>query len=269
LAALSLPPDLSSLLFDMTTIPDYQSLMLPVLTLAQDRNEHRVSDVIQRLGKELRLSEDQLTELLPSGRQTIFSSRVHWAKTYLSQAGLLVITRRSHFRITDRGLKVLEESPKKIDVKYLKRFDEFRDFQVRERATREDKDQNSHEEKHSDPETSETPDEILRSTIGDIETVLAKELLGRILDSPPSFFENLIVTLLLSMGYGGSREDAGRAIGKSGDNGIDGVIDQDPLGLERVYVQAKRYESDSGVGEGAIREFAGSLALLKRTKVYL
>ena len=238
--------------------------MLPVLTLAQDGSEHRVSDAIQQLGKELRLSEDQLTELLPSGRQTIFSNRVHWAKTYLSQAGLLQITRRSHFCITDRGRKVLQERLKKIDVNYLKRFDEFRDFQIRERLNREIKE--SREEKQSEPDASETPDEVIRSTIGDIETVLAKELLGRILGAPPSFFENLIVTLLLSMGYGGSREDAGRAIGKSGDNGIDGVIDQDPLGLERVYVQAKRYDSDLGVGESAIREFAGSLGAAKANK---
>ena len=250
-------------------IPDYQSLMLPLLRLAADGREYRIGSVIEPLGKTLGLTSSELGEMLPSGRQPVFNNRVHWAKTYLAQAKLLEITRRAHFRITERGQTVLAKKPTKVDVQLLEQFPEFNEFQQRSRDSQSGSALASNTEKHSTPDpTSDlaTPDELLRSTISSIEAALSGELLDRILAAPPTFFEELIVTLLLRMGYGGSREEAGRAVGKSGDGGIDGVIDQDPLGLDRVYLQAKRYKVDSLVSEPEIRAFSGSLGAAKATK---
>jgi restriction system protein len=250
-------------------IPDYQSLMLPLLRLAEDGREHRIRDVIEPLGKELGLTQSDLDEMLPSGRQPIFNNRVHWAKTYLAQAKLLEITRRAHFRITERGREVLRENPAKVDVRLLERFPEFNEFKQRARNSQSSDLFPSPVGSTSKAETVErlaTPDELLRATITDIEAALSSELLDRILSAPPVFFEELIVALLLRMGYGGAREEAGRAIGKSGDGGIDGVIDQDPLGLDRVYLQAKRYKLDAPVSEPEIRAFSGSLGAAKASK---
>ena len=251
-------------------IPDYQSLMLPLLRLAADGREHRISDVIEPLGKQLGLTQAEFDAMLPSGRQPVFNNRVHWAKTYLAQAKLLEITRRAHFRITDRGREVLHENPARVDVRLLERFPEFNEFKKRARDSQSSGFASSTtSEVTTKPEIAErlaTPDELLRATITDIEAALSSELLDRILAAPPVFFEELIVTLLLRMGYGGQREEAGRAIGKSGDGGIDGVIDQDPLGLDRVYLQAKRYKLDSPVSEPEIRAFSGSLGAAKASK---
>jgi restriction system protein len=245
-------------------IPDYQSLMLPLLKLSSDRQERRVSDVVAQLGTELRLTDAERAEMLPSGRQPIFNNRVHWAKTYLTQAGLLETTRRAHFKMTERGQKIIQENPVKIDVRFLERFAEFNEF--RARTSQSITPATAATAETDSAAKQATPDELLRTTIADIEGALASELLTRILAAPPAFFENLIVTLLLGMGYGGAREEAGRAIGKSGDGGIDGVIDQDPLGLDRVYLQAKRYKSDIPVSEPEVRAFSGSLGANKASK---
>jgi len=206
--------------------------------------------------------------MLPSGRQPIFNNRVHWAKTYLAQAKLLEITRRAYFRITERGLGVLAENPVKVDVNLLERFPEFKEFKQRARESQitDKMVVVTKTTSTADPAQLATPDELLRSTISDIDAALSAELLDRILTAPPAFFEELIVTLLLRMGYGGSRQEAGRAVGRSGDGGIDGVIDQDPLGLDRVYLQAKRYKLDSSVSEPEIRAFSGSLGAAKASK---
>jgi restriction system protein len=247
-------------------IPDYQSVMLPLMRYIEDGNEHRIGDVIEPLGKKLGLTESEMNELLPSGRQTTFANRVHWAKTYMAQAKLLEITRRAHFRITERGREVLAGNPTRVDVQYLARFPEFNEFRVRRRTSEEAAVPVPTVAAPESIGKLSTPDELLRNTISDMEAALSAELLDRILAAPPAFFESLIVTLLLSMGYGGSREDAGRAIGKSGDGGIDGVIDQDPLGLDRVYLQAKRYKTDLPVSEPEIRAFSGSLGAAKANK---
>jgi restriction system protein len=247
-------------------IPDYQTLMLPLLRIAADGKEHRIGDVVGPLARQFTLSEAEQVEMLPSGRQAILNNRVHWAKTYLSQAKLLEITRRGHFRITERGREVLNENPDRIDVGLLDRFPEFNDFKTRARESQRPSLPVTPEVARQPEASSETPDEILRNTVSDLEVALARELLDRILAAPPVFFESLIVTLLLGMGYGGSREEAGRAIGRSGDGGIDGVIDQDPLGLDRVYLQAKRYKSDAAVSEPEIRAFSGSLGAAKANK---
>ena len=196
-------------------IPDYQTLMLPLLKYVGDGREHRISDVITALANKLGLTEAEMAEILPSGKQTVFSSRVHWAKTYMHQAKLLEITRRAHFRITERGREILGENPSKIDNQLLDRFPEFQEFKVRSReAEQPTLSPAGPEIRPETPNRLATPDEVLRTTAADLDVVLASELLDRILAAPPAFFENLIVNLLITMGYGGSREEAGRAIGE-------------------------------------------------------
>lgn len=246
-------------------IPDYETLMLPLLKVAGDGQEHQTSDVADRLARDFKLTEEERQQLLPSGRQTTFTNRVAWAKTYLVQAGLLEATKRAHFRITDRGQKVLAQPPARIDNEYLSQFAEF--IQFRERSHLPQKPASSDSpEIAATSVAAQTPDELLRTTIREIEAALAKEVLNRIIQAPPAFFEGLIVKLLLAMGYGGSQHNSGRIVGQSGDGGIDGVIDQDALGLDRVYVQAKRYAVENAVSEPEIRGFSGSLGAAKANK---
>ena len=246
-------------------IPDYQTLMLPVLKVAGDGQEHRIGDVVNQLARNFGLTEEEQQQILPSGRQATFANRVGWAKTYLVQAGLLEATKRGHFKITDRGKKSLAQGPQRIDGEYLSQFPEFVQFKERGKVPGTEAFTSASGTLIA-PMQSETPDELLRSTVKQIETALKKELLDRILAAPPVFFESLIVALLLAMGYGGSREEAGKIVGRSGDGGIDGVIDQDALGLDRVYVQAKRYVAENAVSEPEIRAFSGSLGAAKANK---
>jgi len=243
-------------------VPDYQSLMLPVLTISAG-GEIRVGDAVDRLADQLKLTPDERAQLLPSGKQTLFGNRVHWAKTYLNKAGLIEGTRRGHFKITTRGQQVIASHPARIDNEFLVQFAEFRQF--KDRST----DSTATAAAPAEPvfvSQAETPDEVMRIAHKQIELSLASDLLDRVRAAPPAFFERLIVNLLLSMGYGGSAVDAGRALGRSGDDGIDGVIDQDALGLDRVYIQAKRYAEGNNIGAGAIRDFFGSLDRHKATK---
>jgi restriction system protein len=243
-------------------IPDYQSLMLPVLA-ASSNDEVRIGAVVDHLAEQLGLTPEERAELLPSGKQTIFSNRVHWAKTYLGKAGLIESTRRGHFKLTRRGQEVLDSRPARIDNAFLNQFDEFQQF--REKSV-----QGEAEGQHPAAPIFEsqkaTPDEAMRVAHRQIEEALAQELLDRIQAAQPDFFERLIVNLLLKMGFGGSVADAGRALGRSGDDGVDGVIDQDALGLDRIYIQAKRYATGNNIGPGAIRDFFGSLDRHKATK---
>jgi restriction system protein len=243
-------------------VPDYQSLMLPVLK-ASTTGELRVGDAVDLLAEQLNLTPDERTQLLPSGRQTAFANRVHWAKTYLIKAGLLESTRRGHFKITERGLQVLASHPPRIDNEFLSQFPEFRQFKEKSAS---DAAQDAQPIEPTLVSRTETPDEIMRVAHKQVETSLGQELLDRVRAAPPAFFERLMVNLLLSMGYGGSAADAGRALGRSGDDGVDGVIDQDALGLDRVYIQAKRYAEGNNIGPGAIRDFFGSLDRHKATK---
>lgn len=243
-------------------VPDYQTLMLPVLSAAAD-GEVRIGYAVERLADQLGLTSEERAELLPSGKQTLFSNRVHWAKTYLSKAGLIELTRRGHFRITPRGRKVLASRPRRIDNAFLSQFEEF--LQFKERSVQDAEQDKGHAAANFE-QSKETPDEIMRVAHRQIEAALAQELLDRIQTAPPAFFERLIVNLLLKMGYGGASGDAGRALGRSGDDGVDGVIDQDALGLDRVYIQAKRYAEGNNIGAGAIRDFFGSLDRHKATK---
>jgi restriction system protein len=240
-------------------IPDFQSLMLPVLR-ASANGEVRISEVVSKLGSELGLTEDELSELLPSGKQTKFANRVNWAKSYLGKAGLVTLTKRAHFELSELGKKVLANPPPIINIKFLEAFPGFKAFKESAALT------GATNSLAEEPLKDLTPDEVIRSAYEELNRSLSAELLNRIRAAPPEFFERLVVQLLVAMGYGGSAIEAGRAIGKSGDGGVDGVIDQDALGLDRIYVQAKRYASDNNVPAAAIRDFFGSLDRFKATK---
>lgn len=248
-------------------IPDYQSLMLPVL-VASSRGEVRVGTVVDELASQLGLSLEERSELLPSGKQTLFANRVHWAKTYLAQAGLIENTRRGHFKITPRGQQTLGAQPSHIDNAFLSQFDEFQEFKRRARESQSGPvEAQAEAEERAFGNATETPDEIMRRSQKQIDAALAQDLLERVRAAPPEFFERLIVNLLLSLGYGGSRADnPGRTLGRSGDDGVDGVVDQDALGLDRVYIQAKRYAAGNNIGSGPIRDFFGSLDRHKASK---
>lgn len=238
-------------------IPDYQTLMKPVLR-SSAKGERHISDVVSELEEAYDLTEQERKELLPSGKQTKFANRVHWARSYLKQAGLVKNTRRGFFAITDAGRAVLSEDPEPLNNAYLKRFDSFQEFQARGAA--------------GQPDTADTavndgrtPDEILNAAYEEINAALADDLLARLRDSDPAFFEDIIVRLLLKMGYGYDAT-AGRVIGQAGDDGVDGVINLDQLGVDQVYVQAKRYAAQNTIGSGAMRDFYGALGMKDVTK---
>lgn len=242
-------------------IPDYQSLMRPVLEESVD-GEVKIRDVVDLLADRYQLTEDERADLLQSGKQTRFANRVHWAKSYLKHAGLIRATRRAHFIITDRGKETLADTNAIINNSYLARFEEFQEFQARTGNANKTGKQSQTEVIALEA----TPDELLRAAHKNINDALAEDLIDRVQEGTPAFFENLIVDLLLAMGYGGTSEDAGRALGQSGDNGVDGVIDQDPLGVDQIYVQAKRYADGNTIGPGAIRDFFGALSLKRAQK---
>jgi len=241
-------------------IPDYQSLMRPVLECASS-GEARISDVVEVLANKLGLTAEERVVILPSGKQTRFANRVNWAKSYLKQGGLVEITGRGRFSITDRGRAALADKAATINNAYLAQFEDFQSF--KNKASDADVKTPTTEETL---ENESTPDEALRRAHRTIIGALSAELLDRVRNATPAFFEHLIVELLIAMGYGGTSEEAGRAIGQSGDNGVDGVIDQDPLGVDQIYVQAKRYADGNNIGAGAIREFYGALSLKKAHK---
>lgn len=236
-------------------IPDYQSLMLPLLKLVSDRQEHKYRDLIENLVTEFQVTDEERKELLASGNQAIFDNRVGWAKTYLKKAGLLDSPKRATFVITQIGLDTLKKNPDRIDAKYLRQFPAFLEFQ---NASRND---NETEEEIIIVETNEqTPEENLDKAYQRIRKSLASELLNRVVELSPTFFERLVVELLVKMGYGGSIKDAGKAIGKSGDEGIDGTIKEDKLGLDIIYIQAKRWRPGNVVGRPELHKFVGALA---------
>lgn len=241
-------------------IPDYQSLMRPVLECAKN-GPRKVSEVIEEISDKLGLTEEERRQMLPSGKQTVITNRVHWARTYLKQAGLVSNPKRGWYELTDRGREVTEEPSAQVNTKYLERFQEFQEFKSRTKETDND---NATEPSEMDEGT--TPDENLQAAHKRLNAALAASLLDSVRKASPAFFERLIVELLLAMGYGGSSDDAGRALGQTGDNGVDGVIDQDPLGVDQIYLQAKRYAAGNTVGGSEIRDFFGALSLRKATK---
>jgi restriction system protein len=232
-------------------IPDYQTLMLPSLRRTSDGREHSFPSLVEEIAAEFKLTDAERRELLPSSGQVVFNNRVGWARTYLKKAGLLAAPRRGVVQITERGLQVLKENPRRVDNKVLRQFPEFLEFQDPRTA-------DSKPESEAVVAEQLDPRESIEAGYHRIHNQLSSELLTRIKACSPGFFEGLVVELLLKMGYGGSRRDAGQAIGKSGDGGIDGVIKEDKLGLDVVYIQAKRWD-DGQVGSKEIHAFVGAL----------
>jgi len=232
-------------------IPDFQSLMVPMLRLARDGDEHTLAGSVEALASEFSLTPAELAQANPSGRARTFYNRVAWASTYLRAALLLESTGRGRFRITERGTSVLAKAPTRIDIPYLNQFPEFK-------ASRDRSDKSPADTVAVATATEQTPEEAFEASYGSIRAAIEQELLARVKAASPAFFEQLVVDLLVAMGYGGSQADAGRAIGQSGDGGIDGVIKEDRLGLETLYLQAKRWEGT--VGRPVVQAFVGSLA---------
>lgn len=235
-------------------VPGYQEFMLPLLRLASDQQEHRMAEAMEVLAEQMHISEEEQQLMLPSGTQTQYYNRVTWAVTYLTKSLLLEKTGRGRFRITRRGVEVLAKKPSRIDNNFLSQFSEFQTFKTKRamKAT----------PLPDDPEI--TPEERLEAAHEELRGALADELLRRVLDATPKFFEHLVIRLLIAMGYGGGQLDRAEVTGKSGDEGIDGVIREDRLGLDMVYVQAKKW--DNTVGPGEIDRFVGSLMRKRANK---
>ncbi len=246
-------------------IPDYQTAMLPLLRLAGDGKEHKFRDAVEQLAIEFGLTSHERSELLPSGTAFLFDNRVGWARTYLKQAGLLSSAKRGTFQITDLGHQLLARNPQRIDSSVLEEYDDFRAFRSRRRETT-DQAGPTNAPVHVEPQplSTETPEDRLAAAYRSLRDELELDLLEQVKSSPPAFLEQLVIDLLVAMGYGGTRQDAGRAIGKSGDGGIDGIIKEDKLGLDAIYVQAKRWEGV--VGRPEIQKFAGALQGHRATK---
>ena len=232
-------------------IPDYQTCMLPFLRFLADGKERSLRDAEEALGEHFKLSAAERAELLPSGQQGIFKNRIGWARTYLKKAGLVEAPKRGVFRITERGSKAVALGPPRIDVKYLEQYAEFREFLETPKA------ENGSAAPIEASPSKVTPEEAIELAHQGLRAQLGQELLGRILACSPTFFEQLVVELLVKMGYGGSRRDAGERIGQTGDGGIDGIIKEDRLGLDTIFIQAKRWQGS--VGRPEIQKFVGAL----------
>ena len=242
-------------------IPDYQTLMLPLLRIASDGQEHRVRDALEQLASEFKLTDAQRAELLPSGTAPVFDNRVGWARTYLKQAGLLISPKRGIFQIANAGRQLLAKKPTKINVALLEQYPAFVAFRNRRKDEVEEQTTRA---PSIPPALDGTPEDALAAAYKTLRQNLESELLDQVRAAPPAFFERLVIDLLVAMGYGGSRQDAGRAIGRTGDEGIDGIIKEDKLGLDAIYVQAKRWEAT--VGRPEIQKFAGALQGQRATK---
>lgn len=233
-------------------IPDYQSIFLPLLEYLGDDQPKKIRDIINGLANQFELTEEELDSLLPSGNAPIFDNRVHWARTYLAKAGLLYNPSRGIVRITDEGKSVLKQKLPGIDNRFLKQYKTFVDFQTVKKK----------EETIESPKASESvsPDERMEEAYLEISNVLERKLLEAVLEMSPTFFEKLVVDLLVKMGYGGTVNAAGRATQRTADEGIDGIIKQDKLGLDIIYLQAKRWQPGNVVGRPELQKFVGALA---------
>ena len=239
-------------------IPDYQTIMLPLLKKLNNGQVYKFREIVDSLSLEFSLTEEEKRELLPSGSQAIFDNRVGWARFYLKKAGLLISEKRGMMQISERGKELIEKGINELKTKDLEQFKEFIEF--KESMNKESK-KTSAEEPSND---TSTPIENLEYAYQKLRKDLASELLDVVKSSSPAFFEQLVVDLLINMGYGGSRREAGRALGRSGDGGIDGIIKEDMLGLDAIYLQAKKWENSVPVKE--IRDFAGALLANKARK---
>ncbi|MEA2102781.1 MAG: winged helix-turn-helix domain-containing protein, partial [Thermodesulfobacteriota bacterium] len=232
-------------------IPDFQSIMLPLLRFCDDGKEHTNREALDSLAKEFDLTEEEQKQLLPSGQQCVIDNRVAWARAHMKMADLIENTRRGVFRITTRGQEVLQKNPTEINLRYLREFPEYIEARDKHKNNRKN------ETSNSDDQETQTPAERLEEAYQTIRDNLVSEILAQLKTSSPIFFEKVVVEVLVKMGYGGSRKDAGQAIGRSGDEGIDGIIKEDRLGLDIIYIQAKRWENN--VSRPEIQKFAGAL----------
>lgn len=237
-------------------VPGFQDMMLPMLRLIAD-GKSSMAECIQLLAIEFQLSDADIGAMLPSGKQTLLTNRAHWARQYLSQAGLIVAVKRGHYVITDAGGELLKAPPAKINNEVLRRYPKFIEFQQRSGRSNETSSELASAE--SSLPKSATPDDLIEQAFRQIEAALVEELLASIIAVSPQQFEQLIVDLLLAMGYGGGDKSMGERIGKSGDGGIDGIINEDKLGLDAVYIQAKRFKTEIKVGRPDLQAFVGSL----------
>jgi len=235
-------------------IPDFQSIMMPLLRFTADGHDHSNQDSLDALAAEFGLTDNDRKQLLPSGQQRVFDNRVAWARAHMKMALLLENPRRGIFRITERGKSVLEQAPPAIDLKFLRQFPEYIDARDKPKA----------EVSSELEQETQTPEEQIGHAYEALQASLASELLSQLKAASPSFFEKVVVDVLVRMGYGGSLKDAGQAIGRSGDEGIDGVINEDRLGLDSIYIQAKKWEGS--VSRPEIQKFAGALQGKRATK---
>lgn len=240
-------------------LPDYQALMLPVLEIAA-KGETSVPLAEAEIAQRFSLSDAEREEMLPSGKQRVLHNRTHWAKFYLSKAGLLESPRRGRFIVSEAGRALLKAPPDKLDTQFLLSIPKFKEFYQSEDSA------GAVSVAPQQPAQTTTPEETVEAAYNTSLGALRAELLERILQNSPSFFESLIVDLLVAMGYGGSHRNAAAQLGRSGDGGVDGVINEDTLGLDRVYVQAKRYGAGTSVGRPDVQAFTGSLVGLGATK---
>ncbi|MCA9913311.1 MAG: restriction endonuclease [Anaerolineae bacterium] len=235
------------------SVPDFQSLMLPLLQYAADGQEHSIREAIIDLAQLFQLSESDRAEMLPSGKQPRFDNRVHWAGTYLRKSGLLRSTGRARFCITERGYAVLDTNPPAINIKFLRQFPELVAFKSPSNSSK------AEAISYVNDESDQTPQEELDANYKALREQLIQDLIDVILTCSPTFFEHLVVDLLLAMGYGGTLEDSGEVTPPSHDGGIDGIIKEDKLGFDIIAIQAKRYGEDHSVGRQTVQSFAGSL----------
>ncbi|NJL06248.1 MAG: restriction endonuclease [Chloroflexaceae bacterium] len=239
-------------------IPGFQDIMLPLMHILQDQQEHVHSNVIEALAKHFHLTENERRVMLRSGKQSQFDNRVGWSKTHLSKAGVIETTGRGRYRITQRGLDLLATQPSAINMQLLMKYPEFREFRTRndsQPAEIHDGLATPIDDAISTPEL--TPDEMLQSAYHTLRQTLERDLLERVKQCSPEFFERLVIDVLVAMGYGGTRADAATRLGRSGDEGIDGTIKEDRLGLDVIYIQAKRWEKP--VGRPEVQGFVGAL----------
>ena len=239
-------------------VPDYQSMMLPVLQVMGDDKVHSSAEICDEVAKRFSLSEDDLKGRLPSGKQTTFRNRVGWATTYLAKACLVVRPEEGQFQLTPRGRETLDSGVDRIDAKYLRQFPEFKAF-----TSGSSTGSGAGGAHVGDDVDAKTPSELIEAGYETVRAELADAVLAQVMSCSPEFFEQLVVDLLVAMGYGGSRADAAR-VGRSGDGGIDGIIKEDRLGLDAVYIQAKRWQGP--VGRQVVQAFAGSLTGFKANK---
>lgn len=244
-------------------IPDFQSTMLPLMRIASDRNTHMFRDAVGSLANEYGLSDEERSEMLPSGGAPLFYNRLAWAKTHLKMAGLLELPQRGAFRITEAGAQLIAQTPARIDLALLRKYPAY--LLARTGGEADVISALPVAQMNPSQQTVEsTPEEAIEQAHFLLRRELAQEVLASIMKCTPAFFERLIVQLMINMGYGGSRHEAGKTVGRSGDGGIDGIINEDRLGLDAIYLQAKRWEGV--VGRPEIMRFVGALAGQRATK---